>query len=198
MTKEKLKDNIDFSFFCAQDSFLSNGEFIPMLDISFKKEEGTENTRVVIALAGEAVDQRLKILYSLGAVFGNYKNKGKVKQIENILMINEAWASILDKGADVSKAPMPSKDPNKIEILVCVGQTPDGLCLMKGKEIKRILVEEKQKIDLVDMKGGDYTSVESNLLQKFYDGYNGVVSKGIIFKDEDMPMGDTLKKLFKN
>ncbi len=199
MTKEKLKDRIDFSFFCAQDSFLQNGGFIPMLDISFKKEEETESTRIVVALAGEAVDNRLKVVYSLGAVLGNYKNQKKVKEIENILMINEAWASMHKKEEDLNNVLKPSQNPNRIEILVCTGLTPNGICLMKGKQIKRILIEQKPRIDLVDMEGSeDYTEVQSNLLQKFYDGYNGVVNKGLIFKDEDMPMGDTLKKIFKN
>lgn len=193
MTKQSLKERIDFSFFCAQDAFLSSGSFIPMLDISFR--DNKEVKRAVVAISGEAVDSRLKILFSLGVIFGNYKNQGKVTEIENILMINEAWASKHNKNTNIDNVPMPSQDPNRMEMLICTGQTPDGTCLMKAKEIKRGMVESKIKIELKDIDN-NYTSIQSNLLSKFYEGYDKVVSSGKIFKEEDMPMGESLKKLF--
>ena len=198
ITKDELKNRIDFAFFCAHDSFLNSGSFVPMLDITFKNSKG-ESTRAVVALMGEAIDDRLKILYSFGAIFGSQKNNGKVQEIENILMINEAWMSKHNKNVKKEDVPMPSKDPNRSEGLVCVGQTPEGLCLMKGKEIKRVLAGDKFNVELVEVNEGldNYSEAESNLLQKFYDGFNGVVSKGIIFKDEDMPINNSLKELFK-
>ena len=67
---------------------------------------------------------------------------------------------------------------------------------MKGKEIKRVMRNNKFCVELQDF-GEDYTDCESNLLSKFYEGYNGVVSKGIVFKDEDMPLNKSLKEIFK-
>ncbi len=194
ITKDELKNRIDFSFFCAESSFMKDGSFIPMIDISFKNAKG-ETTRAVVAVTGKAVEDRLKILYSLGVIFGNYKNQGKVLEVENVLFMTEAWASTHDKDTDMNKVPMPSQDPKKTEVLICTGRLEDGSVLMKGKKINRIMGKDGFGVELVDL-GEGYSSMQDNLLVKFYDGYKNVVSKGTIFKDEDMPLGGQLKGLF--
>lgn len=176
MNKEALKLKIEQCFKNSERILVSSGELIPMLDIEFVTDKG-EKSAIVVGLAiGDEKIKRDMFIKGLGLMMGTIQKIGKIKGVNCVVMMSEAWFSVMDsKGKDAYEKAMhamPSKDPNRREMLIASGLTADGLCLMKTKEMFSVEVKGKRHFTLTDFKEGtEALQAESNVLNNFFDGY---------------------------
>lgn len=172
MTKEKLQLKIDKCFENAEKMLIENGSLTPMLDIEFIDEKGRNCIMAVVLADGDDKQRRYNFIRGLGLTVGSIKALGKIKEVEAIAMMSEAWFSTLPKDADISKAPRPSEDPNRGEMLIATGMTADGTCLMHAKQMFSVEVKGKRHFTLNDLpemsdKSGKH---QSDLLNQFFIG----------------------------
>jgi len=133
-----------------------------------------KNGQVIMPLVGKAFENRRDAFKQ----FGQRANKQEF-EVEFIIFVSEAWASILSKEEvrkiDVGEAeqPIPSQDPNRKEMLQIIGMNSEGDTLFKTFEI----VDRKEKI-LKDFESAkEVSSMDDNILQEFWIGYMGVPIK---------------------
>lgn len=181
MKKEELKIKIDNCFKNSEQILIDIGELIPMLDIEFTDDKDEKSIVAVVLATGESKQVRDTFIRGLGLTFGLIKQTGKIKEVRCVAMMSEGWFSSLPKGSDISKAPLPSQDPNRREMLIATGLTADGICLMRAKEMFSVEVKGKRHFTLNDLpemnKGFDDGKAESNVLNNFFDGYKKPAEK---------------------
>jgi hypothetical protein len=170
MTKEELKNKIELYFENAEKMLVKQGSLIPMLDVEFVDENGKDCVMAVVM----ANDNKDKFIRGFGLVMGAIQRLGKIKEVKCIVMMSEAWFSSPSK-EEYKKNPnqMPSQDPNRREMLMAVGLTADGKCLMHSKEMFSILVKGKRHFTLkevpeLNMEKG---KMQSNVLDNFFFGF---------------------------
>ena len=209
MTKDELKVKIDKCFENSEQIMLERGELIPMLDIEFIDDTGEKQIMAVVLATGKDRNVRDKFIQGLGGTLGLVKRMGKIKGVECVVMMSEAWFSSPSK-EQYEKGnyyKMPSQDPHKREMLMATGLTNDGICLMHGKEMFSVEVKGKRHFtlsDIPEMKKG-FESMESNVLNNFFVGYKNATENSkknelfdVMFsKFGDMPLDEILQRSIK-
>mgnify|MGYP001570691998 CR=1 FL=1 len=193
ITKQELKEfsktNLDF----AQDCFIENeNSFLLMVIILAVKD----NKKILITkiLNADEVENRLAYLAEMGIDLGVKTIITKeYDSIDAIFMISEAWMSKQEGGKDKfdkkledGEILMPSKDPNKMEVLISSGCSSDNLAVSEFKIIRRLLTsngkveikfEDLKELKDKDGKNEEPIEVKSPLLEEFWKAFNFVKNK---------------------
>lgn len=173
MNKEELKKRVDKCFSFAERMLTETGSMVPMLDLYYIDMEDKPK-KIGVVLAGDDKKKRDAFIRGLGVIFGMMTKLGKIKDVESVCIMSEAWGTSHQIGEDISKAPMPSQSPNRMELLMVSGLTPTGDCVFRAKEMISIEVKGKRHFSLKDLpvdQGKEATNAaESGMLQQFYDG----------------------------
>ena len=165
MDKKDLQGEVDKMLEFAKLSYEKAKQFNPTLVILArhnitKKEQGL----VMPLFNDELVNNRHKFLEHIGHELADKKEYTP----QAILWASEAWTSRVAKGQDPNGI-KPSQDPNRKEIFCITTMQADGKTGMQVYNIKR----NKKEVNLIvnkEMSKG--LSVESNLLNNFWQGYN--------------------------
>ena len=192
---ELLKKKIEKELETGVKMLNDLGSIQPMISIDFVLDDGKE-TIVPIMIMDDNKPKRDMFLNGLGILFGLYKTIGRVKELNSITMLSEAWMSVVKKqDAEMKRYPKPSEDPNRIEALIVSGIGVDGVCLMTGKEIVSVEVKGKRHFSLNEITHmKDAVVVESTPLKAFMDGFNRVINEKDKEKIAFLMQGFTLFK----
>ena len=193
ITKQELKEfsktNLDF----AQDCFIENENSFSLMVVILAKKDGKKAIITKILNADE-VENRLVYLAKLGLYLGIKTNFTKeFDSTDAIFVISEAWMSKQNgkkdkfgKKLEDGEILMPSKDPNKMEVLISSGCSSDNLAVSEFKIIRRLLTsngkveikfEDLKELKDKDGKNEEPIEVKSPLLEEFWKAFNFVKNK---------------------
>lgn len=193
ITKQELKEfsktNLDF----AQDCFIENENSFSLMVVILAKKDGKKAIITKILNADE-VENRLVYLAKMGVDLGVKTIITKeYDSIDAIFVISEAWMSKqkggkdkLDKKLEDGEILMPSKDPNKMEVLISSGCSSDNLVVSEVVIIRRLLTsngkveikfEDLKELKDKDGKDKEQIEVKSPLLEEFWKAFNFIKNK---------------------
>jgi len=175
MTKEDIQKKVIGMVDFAKNLYKENKDFAPMFEVVGIDSKGKIGSVVVIFGDNEAIKNRFDIIYYMGKGMA-LKNKTQSEARINpyaVLFASGAWASRYNKNVDISKVPMPSQDPNRVEIFQVVVNMIEGENYLLSFEIKR-----GDKIELIgDVDFKKFEVTKNILLNKFWEGYYSVIQK---------------------
>lgn len=128
-----------------------------------------EHTIVVIGQGFNDADEKRSVMKKIGAKFFDEKLFPVA-----IFMASEAWMSMINlkdrdkKDFDISKLPLPSKDPNRKECIMIAGKTTSGDCNIG------IMIPIKRDENEYMQRDGEETrtkELETYLLNQFFHGF---------------------------
>lgn len=200
MTKDELKIKIEKCFENAVNQLREQGDLPPLLEIAFTEDNGKE-AKIGMFIAGAEKDDRDKFIHAMGILIGIIQSIGRIKEMGYISFVSEAWFSVAEKEKyESGKFVMPSKDPKRREMLLCVGMLPDGTQEVIMKEMFSSDIKGKRYFTLSEFKDGKAEGAgkhESYLLENFYNGYKvPLVDTSMakkLFKDSNMKLPEMLE-----
>ena len=193
ITKQELKEFSKTNLYFAQDCFIENENSFSLMVVILAKKDGKKAIITKILNADE-VENRLVYLAKLGLDLGIKTNFTKeFDSTDAIFVISEAWMSKqkgdkdkFDKKLEDGEILMPSKDPNKMEVLISSGCSSDNLSVSEFKIIRRLLTsngkveikfEDLKEIKDKDGKDKEQIEVKSPLLEEFWKAFNFIKNK---------------------
>lgn len=193
ITKQELKEFSKTNLYFAQDCFIENENSFSLMVVILAKKDGKKAIITKILNADE-VENRLVYLAKLGLDLGIKTNFTKeFDSTDAIFVISEAWMSKqkgdkdkFDKKLEDGEILMPSKDPNKMEVLISSGCSSDNLLVTDFKIIRRLLTsngkveikfEDLKEIKDKDGKDKEQIEVKSPLLEEFWKAFNFIKNK---------------------
>lgn len=168
--QKKLFGMVEF----ARKRYKEGGSFMPMIEVVGIDEKGEVGGMVAILGDEGAQEKRFEILHNMGRsiALGTLPQNTKINPYA-ALFASEAWVSKYGKDVDVSKMPMPSKDPNKTEAFIVSASTIEGKDVFTTLEIKR-----GKDVELIgEMDFDKWEKGENRLLAEFWKGYHSIIKK---------------------
>lgn len=146
-------------------NFKNDGEVVPILFVFTKGE--------VLLCPFPDMDKKREFLFFVGKTM---MRDEKIKHIDGIAMVSEAWVSQIDKDDPRSKNLediIPREDPNKKEAVIITALTDTHETLLIVYKMKD--KEDKKKRKLVSMFKKKPDQLELSLLDEFWRGFGTII-----------------------